>query len=586
MFGLRRFEHGSERGSALLAAVAGVGAALAVPAGIAATWPGRGLAVWTIPAFVALGFLAGRIRFGPSGQGRDRYSPGCLVVVLAGLVGGPAAGAAAGAAAAHRFGDRRADLYWLSEAALAGLAAGLVGLTGMPVPLRVVLALASVQLLTTAALAAVQRIRPRADSPAISKRMLLVLAIELAAATPLLVLLVESYVRGPALVLLTVAALLCVFWLVQRGRDGYQRELSSERERARRDELTGLLNRRGSEEALAQEHARVARGGLTTGLLLLDFDRFHWINQAYDLAGGDLVLRELSRRLVGELRAGDVVGRWGGEELIVLAPGIEPAAISVLAEKVRRIVRDTPVRVGDADVVVTCSVGATMLDGGVNAEVSLQRANRALKQAKELRDTARVDSAYERRDEGFSETQVDALTGLLNRQALASLVLPREAERACAGVQPLALLLVDLDDLKQLNDRFGHVVGDQVLAGVADAITGVVGREDLVFRTGGDEFAVLLPLGRESACERADAVLRAIGRRAFANERIAPSALARVTASIGVALLTEGTMDDADLAARALLTTAEDAALEAKKARNRCVVRVVGERRGGASEAA
>jgi hypothetical protein len=53
-----------------------------------------------------------------------------------------------------------------------------------------------------------------------------------------------------------------------------------------------------------------------------------------------------------------------------------------------------------------------------------------------------------------------------------------------------------------------------------------------------------------------------------------------------VALLTERTMDDAELAARALLTTAEDAALEAKKARNRCVVRVVGERRGGASEAA
>lgn len=384
-------------------------------------------------------------------------------------------------------------------------------------------------------------------------------------AAPAAALLLASYGRHPRLVLLTLASLLATFALARRRRERYVAELSVERERARRDALTGLLNRRGAEEALAQEHARVARGRASAALLLVDFDRFHWINQRYDMAGGDLVLRELSRRLVAELRVSDVVGRWGGEEVIVIAPSLDAAALGVFAEKVRRIVRDTPVAVGEESVTVTCSVGATMLDGSSLVQASLQRANRALKQAKERRDTATVDAALERRPAELREMQVDALTGLLNYQSLASFVLPREIERAAQSAQPLALLVVDIDRLKVLNDIFGHATGDRVIAGVADAVTAVVGREDLVFRIGGDEFAALLPVELAAACERAEAVVRAVARRAFADEDAIPEALARVTVSVGVAALApEGAAADAALASQVLLTTAEDAVLEAK----------------------
>ncbi len=569
------FGPGVERRSTLLAVTTAAVAVVVVPLGLAiARHEGDGASIVTVAAFAALGYLASRIRFGSMPGERERYTPGCAVVVAAGVIGGPITAVATAVAAAHRYGDKRANLFWVSEAALVGLVAGVVGQTALPIPLRVAATLGAAQAVTLAALAGVHRARSIPGLRTLLKGVAgLLFLVEFVAATPLIALLAKSYGDDPVLVLVTIAALLGVIWVAQRGRDEYRRELSSERERARRDALTGLLNRRGSEEALVHEHARIARGGGNTGLLLLDFDRFHWINQTYDLAGGDLVLRELSHRLVAELRAGDVVGRWGGEELIVLAPNLEPAAISVLAEKARRIVRDTPVTIGDVTVPVTCSVGAAMLDGSANSSVTLQRANRALKQAKELRDTACVDSTYEHPRTNVLATHVDAVTGLLNRQALVDLVLPREVERSLEHDTSLALLLVDLDNLKELNDLFGHAVGDRVLAGAADAITAAVGREDLVFRIGGDEFAVLLPVEFDQATETATAMVAAISRRRFADEEAMPSALAHVTASIGVAVLPAGAAETSiTLATQALLTVAEDAVIEAKRARNRAVV--------------
>ena len=86
----------------------------------------------------------------------------------------------------------------------------------------------------------------------------------------------------------------------------------------------------------------------------------------------------------------------------------------------------------------------------------------------------------------------DALTGLLNRQAL-DRMLPRELATAERNGQPMALVMIDLDCLKQINDTGGHAAGDEALRRVAQAISGSLRQSDLAFRVGGDEFMLLLP---------------------------------------------------------------------------------------------
>lgn len=91
----------------------------------------------------------------------------------------------------------------------------------------------------------------------------------------------------------------------------------------------------------------------------------------------------------------------------------------------------------------------------------------------------------------------DGLTGLLNRQALERM-LPRELAAAERQGRPLALVMIDLDLLKPINDTWGHAAGDRALQGVAGAITASLRQSDLAFRLGGDEFMLLLPATDEA----------------------------------------------------------------------------------------
>jgi diguanylate cyclase (GGDEF)-like protein len=90
------------------------------------------------------------------------------------------------------------------------------------------------------------------------------------------------------------------------------------------------------------------------------------------------------------------------------------------------------------------------------------------------------------------QARLDPLTGLLNRRAFDE-DLRESIERARASGEPLSVLVGDLDDFKDFNDRFGHLEGDRVLEQVAQALRSALRRPDVAYRWGGDEFAVILP---------------------------------------------------------------------------------------------
>lgn len=110
-----------------------------------------------------------------------------------------------------------------------------------------------------------------------------------------------------------------------------------------------------------------------------------------------------------------------------------------------------------------------------------------------------------RREELVRLADIDPLTGLMNRRTL-----QRALEHSAARDERFALLLLDLDGFKSVNDQFGHVRGDEVLRAVAQATQGALRKEDVVIRYGGDEFAVLVKGGEEDAMRVEDRLRGAI----------------------------------------------------------------------------
>ena len=167
---------------------------------------------------------------------------------------------------------------------------------------------------------------------------------------------------------------------------------------------------------------------------------------------------------------------------------------------------------------------------------------------------------------------VDPLTGVFSRRFFEEQIV-REVERANREQIPLTLVMVDLDNFKEVNDRFGHPAGDAVLTGVGTLLNDHVRKIDMVTRFGGEEFAILLPgADREQAvviCER----LRSIVETLSVPE--SSSGLFRLTTSIGIALYPDHVGEGASGtdARRELLERADRALYHAKKSgKNRVVV--------------
>jgi diguanylate cyclase len=151
---------------------------------------------------------------------------------------------------------------------------------------------------------------------------------------------------------------------------------------ATRDALTGLLNRRAMLEALTHEAQRVQRGGGPMCLALIDLDHFKRINDTHGHAAGDRVLRGFADIAREELRATDVLSRWGGEEFMLLLPATGVPAALVCIERVRIRLADTPFDDIAPGLTATFSAGFAQCQGEADLEHAIERADQAMYKAK------------------------------------------------------------------------------------------------------------------------------------------------------------------------------------------------------------
>ncbi len=173
-----------------------------------------------------------------------------------------------------------------------------------------------------------------------------------------------------------------------------------------------------------------------------------------------------------------------------------------------------------------------------------------------------VEAEYH--EEIYRLTIIDALTDIHNKRYLLEF-LDRELSRSARYTRPLALIMIDLDKFKSINDEMGHLGGDFTLREVAACIKGNVRKEELFARYGGEEFAVVLPeTSREGALYVAERIRSQVEKHAFTYEgKTYP-----VTISVGVAT----TIGDASLTPNELIRQADENLFKAKhEGRNRVV---------------
>lgn len=158
------------------------------------------------------------------------------------------------------------------------------------------------------------------------------------------------------------------------------------RYRATHDALTGIPNRAAILETLKHEQSRQLRAGGSYSILMVDLDHFKAINDTHGHPAGDAVLQDVARRMKSSLRDYDTVGRYGGEEFLIVIPTSDIPGTLAIAERIREVIASKPVTTLKSNVPVTASIGIAVSQASnpLDAEMLLHLADEALYRAKDL----------------------------------------------------------------------------------------------------------------------------------------------------------------------------------------------------------
>jgi diguanylate cyclase (GGDEF)-like protein len=149
------------------------------------------------------------------------------------------------------------------------------------------------------------------------------------------------------------------------------------------DAASQVANRRFLEMQLTHYLNQYAQCGTPFGIVLMDLDGFKEINDTYGHPAGDLALVTVAKTLAGCLRASDVLGRWGGDEFLIILPGVTSDYLADTSERCRALVARSTLLAEGAQCQVTISVGATMAGPGDSEASLLSRVDRKLYNSKQ-----------------------------------------------------------------------------------------------------------------------------------------------------------------------------------------------------------
>lgn len=173
--------------------------------------------------------------------------------------------------------------------------------------------------------------------------------------------------------------------------DNLHEEISRLHQEASTDQLTGMMNYATLMESL-EHQINIAHTNLrensngsaenSLGAIMIDLDYFKKTNDTYGHVVGDFVLRHVASRIQASVREFDRVGRFGGEEFVIIMANTDLEQAKVVAERVRKGVMDTPLHLKELSIRVTISLGIAMLRKGEHKEALLERADTAMYEAK------------------------------------------------------------------------------------------------------------------------------------------------------------------------------------------------------------
>lgn len=148
------------------------------------------------------------------------------------------------------------------------------------------------------------------------------------------------------------------------------------------DALTRVGNRRFAEFTIADRLSEWKRHKWSFALLFIDIDHFKQVNDEYGHAVGDQVLTMVARTLQGVARTHDFIGRWGGEEFVMVVTGTDEPGLLSVAERVRTLVENSGLRTEKGEIRVTVSIGATVPESGDSIESIIARADERMYRSK------------------------------------------------------------------------------------------------------------------------------------------------------------------------------------------------------------